>query len=741
MLAIASLALANLPGSTFESSDGNLLVNSAGDEDWANVGIVCPTGPGSGTGCGIDEPTGTSDNSFGQGAKEDDPAVTIVTGSIPPNKNDLTRFYEFSETKNVGMVAHTFLYLGWERLLNTGAANLDFEINQNPTPGFTASTLGNITLTRTVGDLLITYDFGGSGAPSLGGLTWETAATPVPPYWAPNTQNICFSTNKPPTSAGCWADRLDLSAIGVAEGAVNTAPVCDPIPLGSGSPVCTSDASGNLTAGLFGEAGVDLTAANIISPSACENFGSVFVKSRSSPSFTAEVKDFIAPVAIRIANCTSAMTTQPSVGSNASVTPGTAVTDSATVTVTANGSPATGPLGTVSFYVCGPTSAATVCTVASGTSLGTKTLSGNSPATVTSDSTSPTKGGFYCFLAVYNPANSFPGASDSDTATECFRVKASPSISTTLSAATGNIGDTIRDSATLTGATSDAGGTVTYTVYSDSTCTTSFADAGTKTVTNAVVPDSNGVQFNQAGTFYWQASYSGDTNNLAAKSVCTTESLVIGPNKPGITTQLSETTGSIGNTVTDSATLNGATGNAGGSVTYTVYTDNTCATMFAAAGTVTVTNGVVPSSNGVQFNQAGTFFWQASYTGDANNQAAKSDCASEMLIINKNAPGATTAESLIPDDSATLSGGFNPTGSITLSLFAPSDATCSGTAAFSQTLTVNGNATYSTTNRSQANPFVASTNGVWRWQVSYTGDSNNSGFTSACGIESFTITE
>src|SRR5262249_58508757 len=84
--------------------------------------------------------------------------------------------------------------------------------------------------------------------------------------------------------------------------------------------------------------------------------------------------------------------------------------------------------------------------------------------------------------------------------------KNSPSIATTLSATTANIGDTVHDSATLTGATGNAGGTVTYTVYTDNTCTTSFASAGTKNVTNAVVPDSNGVPFNQAGAVFWQGS-------------------------------------------------------------------------------------------------------------------------------------------------------------------------------------------------------------------------------------------
>lgn len=98
---------ANLVGSSFEGNDGNLIVNTPGNTDWANAPNLVT---------GIDQPSGTSDDSFGQGTKEDDPNVTVVTGSIPPNKNDLTRFYISSEYSG----GNNFLYLGWERAVNTG---------------------------------------------------------------------------------------------------------------------------------------------------------------------------------------------------------------------------------------------------------------------------------------------------------------------------------------------------------------------------------------------------------------------------------------------------------------------------------------------------------------------------------------------------------------------------------------------------------------------------------------------
>jgi hypothetical protein len=266
-LALAYTGFANLAGSTFEGNDGNLVVNTAGNTDWANAPSRV---------VGLDQPSGGSDNAFGQGTKEDDPNVKIVTGSIPPQKNDLTRFYVGSEFAG----GSNFLYLAWERLVNIGAANMDLEINQNPTAGFTATTTGPITLNRTAGDLLVTYDFGGSGTPTLGLLKWVTSG--------PTSQ--CFSANALP----CWGNRVNLSAAGFAEGAVNTATVSDPVP---------PNAPRTLTTGLFGEAAINLTAAGVFPAGTCEAFGSAFLKSRSSSSFPAEVKDFIAPQPVNISNC------------------------------------------------------------------------------------------------------------------------------------------------------------------------------------------------------------------------------------------------------------------------------------------------------------------------------------------------------------------------------------------------------------------------------------------------------
>ena len=110
-------------------------------------------------------------------------------------------------------------------------------------------------------------------------------------------------------------------------------------------------------------------------------------------------------------------------------------------------------------------------------------------------------------------------------------------VATTLSSTSIFAGDSAHDSATLGNATADAGGSVTYTVYSNNACTQGARDAGTKTVTNGVVPDSNSLTFPTPGTFYWQASYSGDANNAASKSTCTDEQLVVLRPNPKISIQ------------------------------------------------------------------------------------------------------------------------------------------------------------------------------------------------------------
>jgi hypothetical protein len=86
-------------------------------------------------------------------------------------------------------------------------------------------------------------------------------------------------------------------------------------------------------------------------------------------------------------------------------------------------------------------------------------------------------------------------------------------------------GTAVTDSATLSGTNaSEATGTVTYNVYSDSACTDLVNGGSPETITTpGTLPDSSPQSFTSPGNYYWQASYSGDSNNTASTSPCGSE--------------------------------------------------------------------------------------------------------------------------------------------------------------------------------------------------------------------------
>lgn len=268
ILSGTTAAQANLPGSPFDAGDGNLVVNDEVN-DWANIGISCVTPV---AGCGIDLPTGQSDNSFGTGTKEDTAVPSVVDGSIPNNKSDLTRFYaRFVEEAN----GSTYAYLAWERVQEpNGTTNMDFEFNQS-----NVVSSNGVTPVRTAGDVLIKYDLSQGGVnPVLGYHTWV----------ATGSKSLCEAANATP----CWGKVQTLA--GNFEGSINTVVVTDPI---------APDAPRDLSVRTFGEAAINLTAADIVGADPCLPFSSAYLKSRSSDSFTAALKDFIAPISVATSKC------------------------------------------------------------------------------------------------------------------------------------------------------------------------------------------------------------------------------------------------------------------------------------------------------------------------------------------------------------------------------------------------------------------------------------------------------
>ncbi len=205
--ALASHPEVSLPGSDFEiDTDANLkLDDPAPSEDWASI----PQGTGQDQERRkADLPTGSGDDSFGQGTKEDTAVPTVVDGSIPPNKSDLLTFGGYLETTPTG---DRFLNIYWHRVQEpNGTTNMDFEFNQS-----SVLSANGVTPVRTAGDVLIQYDLAQGGTnPQLFLSRWVTSG--------PGSQ--CQANNSTP----CWGTRVNLTAAGLATGSINTTAI--PLP-------------------------------------------------------------------------------------------------------------------------------------------------------------------------------------------------------------------------------------------------------------------------------------------------------------------------------------------------------------------------------------------------------------------------------------------------------------------------------------------------------------------------------
>jgi len=281
-----------------------------------------------------------------------------------------------------------------------------------------------------------------------------------------------------------------------------------------------------------------------------------------------------------------------------------------------------------------------------GTNPGGGTLSGCAPTinggTVTFASCAINKVGNGYTLAATD------GSLTSATSSAFNVVKASPTIATALSASSLTVGGSAHDTATLSGFSAPTG-TVAYSYYTNNTCTAGQVNVNTVTVAaNGTVPNSSTVAFNTPGTYYWQAVYGGDANNNGASSLCTAtnnEQLTV-KYSPTIATALSASSITAGTNAYDTTTLSGVVNSSGmAGVTYSYYTNNTCTANAVTVNTVTVaTNGTVPNSNTVTFNSVGTYYWQAVYSGDADNYGVSSTCTAvnnEKLTVTKASPTVT----------------------------------------------------------------------------------------------------
>jgi hypothetical protein len=435
---------------------------------------------------------------------------------------------------------------------------------------------------------------------------------------------------------------------------------------------------------------------------------------------------------VTISKASPAIGTSPGAGG----TVGAAVTDTATLAGGHN------PTGTIEFTAYGPSATASCST----TAVFDKSVTVSGDGSYTSPSFTPAQAGTYWWSASYGgDANNTPIASGCDQE-QVTLTKAAPAITTAPAASgAGTVGaTTVTDTATLPDAYHPTG-TIEFTAYGPSAaadCTTAPVDEETVPVTgDGSYTTPVGFAPSQAGTYWWTASYGGDTNNNAAAVGCGDESVTIAKASPAVSTSpgAGGTVGAIA--VTDTAALAGSY-NATGAIEFTLYgpgatADCTATPVFDEAVTVSG-DGTYPSPSFAPA-QAGTYYWVASYSGDTNNNPATTNCGDEPVVITKASPAIATSPSprtpvgTAVTDTATLDGGYNPTETITFNLYGPSPAPACSAPVFTGTEPVSAGAATSPS-------FTPAQAGTYWWTASYSGDTNNNPAATNCGDESVIIT-
>ena len=328
-----------------------------------------------------------------------------------------------------------------------------------------------------------------------------------------------------------------------------------------------------------------------------------------------------------------------------------------------------------------------------------------------------------------------------------------------LSIGTGYVG--VRDSAVvdITGATTKPtpAGSVQFhlcKVNSPGLCTTGGTQIGSP-VTLVGKPSypatvqSPVAYVTSAGRYCWRAEYTGDSANgiTGSDDSRANECFTVNPVTPGLTTQAGAG-GTLGSSVTDSATLSGTanqpTANiiettlaaaqggapAGGTITFKLYGPRPAAggcgpLVYTSPTGVPVSGNDTYASGSFTPTAAGAYDWVATYSGNSPNtntvthNAACTD-GNERVTITTVAASMTTAQTWVPRDSATISAsaGGALAGTVSFTLYPTSN--CSGTAIDSATASVAGASPQ--TVGSGAFPAQAAS-GSFSWSVSY--DSTN----------------
>ena len=448
---------------------------------------------------------------------------------------------------------------------------------------------------------------------------------------------------------------------------------------------------------------------------------------------------------------------------------GQTLSDTATVEVV---SPGTGtPTGTVSFFACGPTTAAQPCTSRATAVGGAVALTaGVGGAGATSSSFTPTSTGEWCLAADYSGDANYAASSDTE---ECADVTAAATTTVTAPAtAIITLGTSDTDTATVTGNAAGGSPTGTVTFYQcGPTATAQPCTALTNELGSAIsvgagagnTATATSAAFTPTATGFWCLAgyYSGDGNYGASGDSSTDECVDVTTAASTVSTEPAEATIDLGTTDSDTATVTGnaAGGSPTGWVTFyqcgPTLTPEACtstADRVGSAVTVAAGPGDTATATSVSVTPDATGFWcfAGYYSGDGNYDGSTDTSTDECFDVTTAASSVSTtpAEATIDlgaadNDAATVTGnavGGSPTGTVSFFSCGPTvtPEPCTSTAdpvGSPVTVTAGPGDTATATSPS----FTPDAGGYWCFAAYYSGDSDYSASTDTGVDECFDV--
>lgn len=332
-----------------------------------------------------------------------------------------------------------------------------------------------------------------------------------------------------------------------------------------------------------------------------------------------------------------------------------------------------------------------------------------------------------------------------------------------LSIGTGSVPATDSSTVTVNGVSTWAG-SVQFALCGPTatSCATGGTNIGTPVPVSQSSPTAQSSQANvtSAGTYCWHATFTSTTTGVpGSEDDGTNECFVVNPVQPTLATSGGPDV-VLGNPITDTATLAGTANKpgspvinpttagaaAGGLITFSLYGPSStgCGALVGTVSPATTVSGdgtYGPAS--LTPTAVGTYHWVATYDGDSPNTLgathnAACDDPNEDVDVTSLASSLTSAQSFIPNDSATVSApaGGDLAGSVTFTAYSTAD--CTGTVLVpAQTVAVSGASpqTVNTTNTT-----VSTTSPTVSWRVSYASTNSAQRLIAATCLEKSALT-